>query len=100
MKINTRMSVTEKSVRDFPVKAKLKAGQIIVEQRLLGVVFSFPAACWPDDSLPADQRMWVIRLTPWWDIGPPGWSPTAQRLRAACQNAIKNLLKIKPLEKK
>jgi hypothetical protein len=80
----------DKSVRDLPVKAKLKAGQIIVEQGICGVLFSFPAAVWPQDAL--DQFQWVTRLTPWWDIGTRDWSPQAQRLREACQRTINKLL--------
>ena len=86
---NSAARVTDKSVRDMPTTAKLKAGQVIVENRLQGVVFSFPAASWPDD--PMHQREWVMRLTPWWDIGGIGWTPTAQRLRDACLRAINKL---------
>ena len=82
--------VTDKSVRDLLVKAKLKAGQIIVEQSLCGIVFSFPAAVWPQGSL--KQAKWVERLTPWWDMDAPDWTAQCQRLRDACQGAINNLL--------
>jgi hypothetical protein len=84
-----KQTAMDKSVRDLPVKVKLKVGQIIVEQGICGVIFSFPAAAWPDD--PLDQARWVMRLTPWWDIGGPDWSPQAQRLRDACRNAINKL---------
>jgi hypothetical protein len=80
---------TDKSVRDLPLKVKSKAGQIIVEQSLCGIIFSFPAAVWPDDG--AKQRAWIERLTPWWDIGEIGWTPTCQRLRESCVKAINKL---------
>ena len=83
-------TATDKTVRDLPVKVKLKIGQIIVEQKLCGVVFSFPAAVWPDD--PMRQRAWIMRLTPWWDMAAPDWTPQAQRLRDSCQRAINTLL--------
>lgn len=83
-------TATDKSVRDMPVKAKLKVGQIIVEQKLCGVVFSFPAAVWPEGSW--KQSKWIERLTPWWDMDAPDWSPQAQRLRDACRNSINKLL--------
>ena len=82
--------VTDKSVRDLPVKAKLKAGQISVEQSLCGIVFSFPAAVWPQGSW--KQAQWVERLTPWWDMDAPDWTAQCQRLRDACRGAINNLL--------
>ena len=81
---------TDKTVRDVPVKVRLKVGQIIVEQKICGVLFSFPAAVWPQDAML--QRAWVMRLTPWWDIGAPDWSPQAQRLRDACRRGINTLL--------
>lgn len=84
--------MTHKAVRDMPIKVTLKAGQIIVEQKLQGILFSFPAACWPDASQSAHQRMWVNRLTPWWDMEQPQWSPTSQRLRDACLTAINKLV--------
>lgn len=79
----------DKSVRDRAVKVKLVAGQIVVENKTCGILFSFPAACWRDQ--PAWQRMWVARLTPWWDMEQPQWSPTSQRLRESCVKAINNL---------
>ena len=82
---------TEKSVRDRVTTAKRVDGQIIVANKTCGILFSFPAACWPDDSLSANQRMWVNRLTPWWDMEQPQWSPTSQRLRDSCLAAIRKL---------
>ena len=35
--------------------------------------------------------MWVERLTPWWDMELPQWSPTVHRLRESCVKAINNL---------
>ena len=80
---------TDKSVRDRAVTVKLSMGQIVVENKTCGIIFSFPAACWPDQS--AHQRMWVDRLTPWWDMEQPQWSPTSQRLRESCVKAINKL---------
>jgi hypothetical protein len=76
-------------------KVKLKLGQIVVEQPVCGIIFSFPAHCWPDEL--AHQRMWVDRLTPWWDMEQPQWSPTSHRLREKCLTAINNLLARIPL---
>lgn len=80
----------DKTVRDNPTKAKLKIGQIIVEQPSNGVIFSFPAAVWPRGSW--KQAQWVERLTPWWDLDTPGWTAQSQRLRDTCVNAINKLL--------
>jgi hypothetical protein len=85
-------TATDKTVRDLPVKVKLKIGQIIAEQKLCGVVFSFPAVVWPDD--PMRQRAWIMRLTPWWDMAALDWTPQAQRLRESCLKAINNLAAI------
>ena len=82
---------TDKSVRDAAVTVKLAAGQIVVENKLNGVLFSFPAAVWPGPEQSAYQRMWVQRLTPWWDMEQPQWSPTSQRLRESCVKAINKL---------
>ena len=76
----------DKSVRGNPVKAKLKLGQLTVENPLNGVMFGMPACAWPRD--PAKQRAWVERLTPWWDMDAPDWTPTAHRLRESCVKAI------------
>lgn len=84
-----RRRATEKSVRDLSVTAKLRAGQIIVEQAVCGVVFSFPAAVWPSEHVM--QWSWIVRLTPWWDVPRQDWTPQAHRLREACQKAINNL---------
>ena len=73
-------------MRDFPVRAKIKNGQIIAEQKLSGIIFSFPAAVWPTQKL--KRLEWVTRLTPWWDMGAADWSPQAQRLRESCINSI------------
>lgn len=82
------MKNSDRSVRNLPVLVRRKNGQIIVEQKLQGVLFSFPAACWPPDSQSAHQRLWVARLTPWWDMELPQWSPTAHRLRESVVRAI------------
>ncbi len=84
------MISSDKSVRGAAVKTKLKLGQIIVEQPLNGIIFSFPSHCWPMES--AHQRMWIDRLTPWWDMELPQWSPTAHRMRESCVKAINKLL--------
>lgn len=81
----------DKSVRDHAVNVKLVNGQVVVENKICGILFSFPAACWPDNSMSAHQRMWVERLTPWWDMEQPQWSPTAHRLRESCVKAITKL---------
>lgn len=85
-----KQTAMDKSVRDLPVKAKLKAGQIIVEQKTCGIIFSFPAAVWPKDVY--EQCLWVGRLTPWWDALLPDWTPQCQRLRDSCRNSIDKLL--------
>lgn len=90
-----RKSARDKSVRDLPVEACLKVGQIIVEQRICGVVFSFPAVVWPEGSW--KQAQWVERLTPWWDTDTIGWTPQCQRLRDACRGAINKLLHVAAL---
>ena len=59
-----RRPASDKSVRDLPLTAKLKDGQIVVEQQTCGIVFSFPAAVWPKDG--SKQWQWIERLTPWW----------------------------------
>ena len=87
--VRPKTRATDKSVRDAAVNVKLAQGQIIVENKINGVLFSFPAACWPDQS--AHQRMWVDRLTPWWDMEQPQWSPTSQRLRESVVRAINKL---------
>lgn len=81
---NTRAS--DRSVSSLPVQSKLKAGQIIVEQKACGVVFSFPAAVWPREV--KKQRAWVERLTPWWDMDASDWTPQAHRLRESCLKSI------------
>jgi len=90
-------SATDKSVRDLPVTARLKGGQVVVEQKTVGVLFSFPSAVWPRSSL--NQFRWVMRLTPWWDATTPDWSPRCHRLREACQRAINDLLAPAPCPK-
>lgn len=76
---------------ELPVKAKLKGGQIIVEQKICGIIFSFPKAVWPaNENL---KRLWVERLTPWWDINQPDRTPQAQRLREKCINEIERIIK-------
>ena len=89
--VRPKTRATDKSVRAAAVNVKLVAGQIVVENKLNGVLFSFPAACWPDSTMAAHQRMWVERLTPWWDMEQPQWSPTSQRLRESCVKAINKL---------
>ena len=89
--VRPKTRATDKSVRDRAVTVKLSAGQIIVENKTCGIIFSFPAACWPDSTMSAHQRMWVERLTPWWDMEQPQWSPTSQRLRESCVKAINKL---------
>lgn len=89
--VRPKTRASDKSVRDRAVTVKLAAGQIVVENKTCGILFSFPAACWPDDSLSAHQRMWVNRLTPWWDMEQSQWSPTSQRLRDSCLAAIRKL---------
>ena len=79
----------DRSVDSLPVKTKVKVGQIIVEQPVCGIIFSFPAAVWP--SAAHKQRNWVERLTPWWDMDAPDWSPQAHRLRESCVKAINKL---------
>lgn len=80
----------DRSVRDLPLKAKVKDGQIIVEQGTCGIVFSFPSAVWPKDA--SKQWQWIERLTPWWDAWLPDWTPKAHRLRESCVKAINVLL--------
>lgn len=89
--VRPKTRARDKSVRDAAVDAKLVKGQIVVENKINGVLFSFPAAVWPDESMAAHQRMWVNRLTPWWDMEQPQWSPTSQRLRDSCLAAIRKL---------
>ena len=84
-----RRSARDRAVRDLPVKAKLRQGQIIVEQPICGIIFSLPAAVWPSD--PRKQLAWVTRLTPWWDMDAQDWTPQAHRLRESCLKAINNL---------
>lgn len=84
-----RASASDNSVRDQTVTAKLKAGNVAVECKINGVLFGFPLAVWPADSW--TQAQWVERLTPWWDMSEPDWSPQAQRLRASCRAAINKL---------
>ena len=86
-----KQTAMDKSVRDLPVKAKLKNGQIIAEQGICGVVFSFPASAWPASDA-TQQLNWIMRLTPWWDIGEKDWTPQAQRLRESCRKSINKLL--------
>lgn len=73
----------------LPVKTRLKAGQIVVEQTVCGVLFSFPAAVWPRAA--RQQREWVERMTPFWEMSAPDWTPQAHRLREACVQAINEL---------
>lgn len=80
----------DRSVRDLPLNVKLKSGQIIVEQGACGVAFSFPAVAWPNDV--AKQYLWIQRLTPWWDMDAPDWTPQARRLRESCVKAINSIL--------
>lgn len=89
--VRPKTRATDNSVRDAAVNVKLVAGQIVVENKLNGVLFSFPAACWPDSTMSAHQRMWVERLTPWWDMEQPQWSPTSHRLRESVVKAINKL---------
>ena len=93
-----RRRASDKSVRDRAVNVRLTDGHIVVENKINGVLFSFPAAVWPDATMSAHQRMWVERLTPWWDMEQPQWSPTSQRLRESCVKAINNLLVPLPLK--
>lgn len=92
--VRPKTRANDKSVRDRAVNVKLVQGQIVVENKTCGILFSFPAASWPDDSLSAYQRMWVNRLTPWWDMEQPQWSPTSQRLRDSCLEAIRKLFSV------
>jgi hypothetical protein len=85
------VKATDKYVRDLPTTARLVNGQVIVENKICGILFSFPAAVWPDKSMSAHQRIWVERLTPWWDMEQPQWSPTSQRLRESVVKAINKL---------
>ena len=66
-------------LNDFKVRVKVNAGQVVVSETTCGVVFGFPAAVWP--AAPDKQREWITRLTPWWDINLPGWTPQSYRLR-------------------
>ena len=84
-----RGRASDKTVRDLPLKVKIKDGQIIVEQQTCGVCFSFPAIVWPAGY--REQAEWGERLTPWWDMCQPDWTPQAQRLRESCRKAINNL---------
>lgn len=59
------------------------------QQKVCGIIFSFPAAVWPQDA--RRQREWIERLTPWWDMTMPDWTPQAHRLRESCVKAINNL---------
>jgi hypothetical protein len=89
MTTSKRIQASDKSVRDLPVKAKLKVGQIVVENSNCGILFSFPAAVWPKNKL---QRLqWICRLTPWWDMTASDWTPQCQRLRESCIKAIDKL---------
>ena len=89
--VRPKTRASDKSVRDAAVNVKLALGQIVVENKINGVLFSFPAACWPDATMSAHQRMWIERLTPWWDMEQPQWSPTAHRLRESVVKAINKL---------
>lgn len=80
---------SNRNVDSLPVKSKLKEGQIVVEQNTCGIIFSFPAAVWPSEA--RKQRDWIERLTPWWDMTMPDWTPQAHRLRESCVQAINNL---------
>ena len=88
------MKITDKSVRDCPVTVQLTEGKIQVENKINGVLFTFPAACWPCHwNLATNQKTqmdWITRLTPWWDA--PEWTPRAQRLRESCVKAINQIL--------
>ena len=95
MEGSERMSkATDKSVNGSPVTAKLKDGVVSVENKLNGVMFSFPLACWPahwnKTTSGLKQLEWITRLTPWWDA--PEWTPLAHRLRESCVKAINKLL--------
>mgnify|MGYP001607890146 CR=1 FL=1 len=89
--VRPKTRATDKSVRDAAVNVKLVLGQIVVENKINGVLFSFPAAVWPDATMSAHQRMWIERLTPWWDMEQPQWSPTSHRLRESVVKAINKL---------
>lgn len=84
-----RHAATDKSVREITVTAKLVAGDVRVECKRAGIIFGFPRAVWPSDSW--TQAQWIERLTPWWDMACPDWSPQAQRLRDSCRAAINRL---------
>ena len=95
MEGSERMSkATDKSVNGSPVTAKLKDGVVSVENKLNGVMFSFPLACWPahwnKTTNELKQLEWITRLTPWWDA--PEWTPLAHRLRESCVKAINKLI--------
>ena len=85
---------TDKSVRENTTIAKMVNGLIVVENKKHGIIFSFPAAVWP--VLPPQQRAWVERLTPWWDMSQPDWSPLSHRLRESCVAAINILTRPVP----
>jgi hypothetical protein len=87
MNADARRSSTDKSVRSFHIQARLIDNQIIVvKQAWMGCSFSFPAAEWPKDAW--KQKEWIERLTPWWDMDVPSWSPQATRMRESCMRAI------------
>jgi len=73
-------------LKDFRVRVKVKDGQVIVSEKVCGVVFSFPQAVWPSEYL--DQLSWVRRLTPWWDVTATDWTPQSARLREYCHREI------------
>lgn len=81
-----------KTLKISKTTASLVEGQIIVKNGFYGILFSFPAACWPPNSEALHQRLWVERLTPWWDMEQPQGKPESQRLREACVQAINKLI--------
>lgn len=83
-------SVTVKSVRDFTITATVDRGQVVVRCRTAGIIFSFPAAVWPEKYF--IQAEWIRRLTPWWDEGSETWTPQAMRLRDACSIAVNRVI--------
>ena len=82
---------SDKTVNDAPVKVALKNGQIIVENKVNGVLFSFPSNAWPLHWNAQTQHLkrleWITRLTPFWD----DWSAQTERLRESCVKAINKL---------
>lgn len=85
------LRASDEGVRESRVTAKLKAGDVIVDCKRNGVIFGFPLAVWPATAW--EQAQWIERLTPWWDMTAPDWTPQAQRLRDSCRAAINKLKK-------